>query len=199
MGYSSYFGLEVADYGMTSGEMMALMDEPGREHAAALRRNSTPGRATSWRRATASRCRAHPRALARQPLGPGLARLVEGIDLDALVRRPQPEWLIGQAERFYVSHGLAASAGRRSGARSDLYALPADATRKKEHARLGLAHRPRPGRALADERRGRTSHWFSTTHHELGHVYYYLSYSRPEVPPCCATAPTAPSTRASAR
>ena len=24
--------------------------------------------------------------------------------------------------------------------------------------------------------------WFSTAHHELGHVYYYLSYTRPEVP-----------------
>ena len=24
--------------------------------------------------------------------------------------------------------------------------------------------------------------WFGTAHHELGHIYYYLSYSRPEVP-----------------
>ena len=25
--------------------------------------------------------------------------------------------------------------------------------------------------------------WFSTAHHELGHIYYYIAYSRPEVPP----------------
>ena len=24
--------------------------------------------------------------------------------------------------------------------------------------------------------------WFGTAHHELGHIYYYLSYARPEVP-----------------
>ena len=24
--------------------------------------------------------------------------------------------------------------------------------------------------------------WFGTAHHELGHIYYFLSYSRPEVP-----------------
>lgn len=26
------------------------------------------------------------------------------------------------------------------------------------------------------------SHWYETTHHELGHIYYYLSYSTPEIP-----------------
>jgi len=26
-------------------------------------------------------------------------------------------------------------------------------------------------------------HWFTTAHHELGHVYYFMAYSRPEVPP----------------
>ena len=25
--------------------------------------------------------------------------------------------------------------------------------------------------------------WFGTAHHELGHIYYFLAYSRPEVPP----------------
>jgi peptidyl-dipeptidase A len=27
------------------------------------------------------------------------------------------------------------------------------------------------------------SRWFETTHHELGHGYYFMSYTRPEVPP----------------
>jgi peptidyl-dipeptidase A len=26
------------------------------------------------------------------------------------------------------------------------------------------------------------AHWYETTHHELGHIYYYLSYSKPEIP-----------------
>ena len=25
--------------------------------------------------------------------------------------------------------------------------------------------------------------WYETVHHELGHIYYYRSYTRPEVPP----------------
>jgi peptidyl-dipeptidase A len=24
--------------------------------------------------------------------------------------------------------------------------------------------------------------WYETTHHELGHIYYYVSYTRPQVP-----------------
>ena len=27
-----------------------------------------------------------------------------------------------------------------------------------------------------------TASWFSTTHHELGHIYYYMAYTRPDVP-----------------
>ena len=25
--------------------------------------------------------------------------------------------------------------------------------------------------------------WFTTTHHELGHIYYYITYTNPDVPP----------------
>lgn len=25
--------------------------------------------------------------------------------------------------------------------------------------------------------------WYETTHHELGHIYYYLEYSKSEIPP----------------
>ena len=25
--------------------------------------------------------------------------------------------------------------------------------------------------------------WYETTHHELGHIYYYLCYTNPDVPP----------------
>ena len=24
--------------------------------------------------------------------------------------------------------------------------------------------------------------WYATTHHELGHIYYYLAYTNPQVP-----------------
>ena len=41
-------------------------------------------------------------------------------------------------------------------------------------------------------------YWFTTAHHELGHVYYYMSYTRPDVPPLLRKARTRPSTRGSA-
>ena len=25
--------------------------------------------------------------------------------------------------------------------------------------------------------------WYETTHHELGHIYYYMEYTNPDVPP----------------
>ena len=33
--------------------------------------------------------------------------------------------------------------------------------------------------------------WFGTAHHELGHGYYFMSYTRPEVPPLLRDSPNA--------
>ena len=27
-----------------------------------------------------------------------------------------------------------------------------------------------------------TAEWYETTHHELGHIYYYMTYTNPDVP-----------------
>jgi peptidyl-dipeptidase A len=65
--------------------------------------------------------------------------------------------------------------------RSDLYPLPAGSTRKKNtHAsawHIDLEHDVRSLMSVEND-----ADWFGTTHHELGHIYYYLSYTRPQVP-----------------
>jgi peptidyl-dipeptidase A len=66
-------------------------------------------------------------------------------------------------------------------ARSDLYELPADAKRKKnKHASAWHINLEQDVRSLMNVKSD--FYWFNTPHHELGHVFYFLSYSRPEVP-----------------
>ena len=73
MGYSSYFALQVADYGMTVPEMMALLDEHARDHAAAVRSAALLGQEHAGRAIQEAGAEDHPGALDRQPLGAGVA------------------------------------------------------------------------------------------------------------------------------
>jgi len=65
--------------------------------------------------------------------------------------------------------------------KSDLYPVPAGSDRKKNN------HASAWHMDLQDDYRSLMSvepdaDWFGTTHHELGHIYYYIEYSIPEVP-----------------
>jgi peptidyl-dipeptidase A len=60
--------------------------------------------------------------------------------------------------------------------------VPADSARKKNtHASAWHINLDRDVRSLMSVQPN--ERWFGTTHHELGHIYYYISYTRPEVPP----------------
>ncbi|HVF40880.1 MAG TPA: M2 family metallopeptidase, partial [Gemmatimonadaceae bacterium] len=90
------------------------------------------------------------------------------------------EWIVRQGEDFYKSLGfdaLPASFWEKS----SLYALPANSPFKKNtHAsawHMDLGSDVRSLMSVVPD-----ADWYGTSHHELGHVYYYMSYSRPEVP-----------------
>ena len=83
MGYPSFFALQVADYGMTADEMMAMLAGVRRRRPAALRAAALLGEARARRALRTARPQADPRALDRQPLGAELARHRRG-------RRPGP-------------------------------------------------------------------------------------------------------------
>jgi peptidyl-dipeptidase A len=109
--------------------------------------------------------------------------LVDAVDMDALVSSKEPQWIVQQAARFYTSMGFPALPAS-FWERSDLYPVvtsPAGNTRRKNsHAsawHLDLDHDVRSLMSVQPDWQ-----WFSTTHHELGHIYYFLAYSRPEVP-----------------
>jgi peptidyl-dipeptidase A len=181
MGYSSFFALETADYGLSSQEMVRLMDDLVAGIMPLYRQLHC------WvRHELAARYGADevPTLIPAHWLGnrygqewPGV---VEGVDLDAMFTDVQPRWVIEQAERFYTSLGFSPLPAT-FWERSDLYALPADSLRKKNtHASAWHIDLDQDVRSLMSVTPN--FRWFSTTHHELGHIYYYLAYSRPEVP-----------------
>ena len=102
------------------------------------------------------------------------------MDLDDVFRGRKPEWIVQQAERFYTSLGWP-SLPPGFWAKSDLYQLPAGSARKKNtHASAWHIDLDQDVRSLMNV--VPSFRWFETSHHELGHVYYYLAYSNPRVP-----------------
>ena len=180
MGYDSFFALQVADYGMSVDEMMAMMErfnedlKPLYEQLHAWTRNELAGR---YGKEPPGLIPAHWIGNRWAQAWPGLS---SGIDLDSLVRSKAPEWIVEQAEAFYTSMGMP-PLPESFYDKSDLYPVPADSQRKKNtHAsawHLDLEDDVRSLMSVENNWR-----WFETSHHELGHIYYYMAYSSAGVP-----------------
>jgi peptidyl-dipeptidase A len=106
--------------------------------------------------------------------------LVESIDLDPLFKDKSPEWIVQRAVEYGEGIGLPRVASN-FWAKSDLYELPSGTKRKKNtHASAWHINLETDVRSLMNVKSD--FYWFNTPHHELGHIFYFLSYSRPEVP-----------------
>lgn len=183
LGYKDYFSYQVSEYGMTSGELRAQMLQINKELRPLYRELHTWAR---YELAKKYHVKEVPDMIPAHWLPnrwgqdwTGMVH-VQGMDLDSKLKEKKPEWLIKQAESFYVSLGfdsLPASFWQNS----SLYPPPAGATWKKNnHAsawHMDLDHDVRSLMSIEPN-----ADWYETTHHELGHIYYYLSYSTPEVP-----------------
>ncbi len=180
LGYSSYFHLQVADYGMSVVEMLQLMDRILQE----MRPLYEQLHLWTRRKLAARYGEKVPERIPAHWLGNRWGQqwpaLVESVDLDPLFRGKSGEWIVRQAERFYTSLGMA-PLPKSFWAKSDLYELPPGATRKKNtHASAWHVDMEQDVRSLMSVIPN--YYWFETSHHELGHVYYFLAYSRPQVP-----------------
>jgi peptidyl-dipeptidase A len=180
MGYSSFFALQVADYGMTVDEMMGLLDgtlETTRPLFDGLHCWAKHTLAARYRQPVPKRIPAHWIGNRWAQSWPGL---VEGVTLDPLFAGKPRELMVRSAEDFYVSLGfprLPDSFWKKS----DLYPVDRGSPRKKNaHASAWHIDGERDVRALMNVESNQ--HWFGTAHHELGHIYYYLSYATPRVP-----------------
>jgi peptidyl-dipeptidase A len=181
MGFSSYFGLETDNYGLSADQMLALMDELVVGILPLYQQLHCWVRYQLAERYGEPVPKLLPAHWLDNRYGQAWPGVVDGVDLDGLFRNVQPSWVIEQAERFYVSLGFPPLPAT-FWTNSDLYELPAGSARHKNtHASAWHIDLDQDVRALMSVKPD--FEWFSTTHHELGHVYYYLAYSRPEVPP----------------
>jgi peptidyl-dipeptidase A len=100
--------------------------------------------------------------------------------MDAPFKDKPKEFITEQAERFYVSLGFP-RLPKSFWEKSDLYpADPKSGRKKNSHASAWHINLRDDVRSLMSIEPN--SRWFTTAHHELGHVYYYMSYSTPSVP-----------------
>lgn len=182
LGYPDFFTYQVSDYGMTTPEMLALSDSLIAQVMPLYREIHT------WaRHELAARYRVPvPEYLPAHWLpnrwGQDWTALVEveGINADSAVGTHDAEWVVKQGENFYVSLGFDTLPSTFY-EKSSLYPLPADAPYKKNtHASAWHLDLDKDVRSLMSVEPNQE--WYGTTHHELGHVYYFQSYSNSEVP-----------------
>ena len=183
LGYKDFFEYQVSDYGMTTAEMMAMLKQFNRELYPLYRELHTYAR---YEYAKKYGVKEVPDLIPADWLpnrwGQDWNSLVsvKGIDLDAALKPKGAEWIVKQGERFYVSLGFPALP-KTFWEKSDLYPAPAGAKYKKNnHASAWHMDYDQDVRSLMSVEPN--SEWYETAHHELGHIYYYLSYSTPEVP-----------------
>jgi len=184
LGYDNYFDYQVSDYGMTTDELIALMDQFVEEVRPLYRELHTWARYELAERYGAEEVPDQiPAHWLPNRWGQDWTAMVtvEGLDLDGALANKSAEWVVKQGEAFYVSLGfdpLPASFYSKS----SLYPLPADASYKKNnHASAWHLDLDSDVRSLMSVQNN--TRWYSTTHHELGHIYYYMSYSHSGVPP----------------
>jgi peptidyl-dipeptidase A len=183
LGFSDYFSYQVSDYGMKTDEMMDLLQKFNRELFPLYRELHTYMR---YELAKKFHAKEVPDMLPAHWLsnrwGQDWSDLVEveGLNLDSSLKNKTSEWMAKQGEKFYVSLGFP-SLPQSFWEKSSLYPVSKDAGYKKNtHASAWHMNLDQDVRCLMSITP--TAHWYETIHHEYGHIYYYLSYSNPQVP-----------------
>ena len=178
--YPDYFALQVAGYGMTTDEMVRLNDSFMRDLRPLYLQLHTWVKyklAEKYHQPVPKLIPAHWLNNRWSQEWDGLA---EGADLTPYFKDRTPGWIAHSAERFYTGLGFPRLPDS-FWTKSDLYPVPAGSTRKKNtHAsawHIDLAGDLRSLQSIES-----TPEWFKTAHHEFGHIYYFISYTRDDVP-----------------
>ncbi|HAE13576.1 MAG: M2 family metallopeptidase [Chitinophagales bacterium] len=182
LGYDDFFAYQVSEYGMTSQEMMELTHQLIRDVWPLYRELHTWARyelAARYNEPVPDYLPAH---WLPNRWGQDWTAMVsvEGLDIDPALKEKGAEWVMEQGEAFWVSMGFP-ELPQTFWDKSSLYPLPEDADYKKNN------HASAWHMDLQDDVRSLMSveantEWWSTVLHELGHIYYYMSYSTPDVP-----------------
>jgi peptidyl-dipeptidase A len=184
LGYDDYFSYQVSDYGMTTDELRAMMLKFNREVRPLYRELHTWARYELAKRYGVSEV---PDLLPAHWMPNRWSQdwnamvTVEGVDLDGVLKTKDREWLTKQGEQFYVSLGFE-ELPPSFWTKSSLFPLP-DGTdyKKNNHASAWHMDLQKDVRCLMSVIPN--ADWYETVHHELGHIYYYVAYTNPDVPP----------------
>ncbi len=183
LGYPDYFTYQVSDYGMTTEEMMNLMHQFMRDIWPLYRELHTYMRYELAQKYGVNQVPDYlPAHWLPNRWGQDWSAAIEvkGVNLDAILENYTAEWLVHQGERFYISLGFP-SLPQSFWELSSLYPLPKDAPYKKNtHASAWHLDLDKDVRSLMSVEPN--AEWYETVHHELGHIYYFISYSNPNVP-----------------
>ena len=183
LGYSDFFAYMASEYGMTTAELADEVQAVNRELRPLFRELHTWTRHELAKRYGQPVPDLIPAHWLPNRWGQDWSALVDvpGFDLDKALAGKSAEWLVKQAERFYVSQGFE-PLPPVFWEKSSLYPLPEGAGFKKNtHASAWHIDLDRDVRSLMSVEPN--TEWYETTHHELGHIYYYLCYTNPSVPP----------------
>ena len=180
MKYPDYFALEVAAYGMTTDEMLKMLEDWMATLPPLYLQLHTWAKyklAEKFHQPVPKKIPAHWINNRWDQEWPGL---VEAANIDKYFEGRKPEWIIKTAEQFYTGLGFS-PLPQSFWEKSDLYPVPSNSKRKKNtHASCWHIDLQNDIRSLQSIEPN--SRWFFTAHHELGHGYYFKAYSRPEVP-----------------
>jgi peptidyl-dipeptidase A len=181
LGHSDYFALQVASYQMSPADMLALNERFMRELRPLYLQLHTWTKHELARRYGQPVPKRIPAHWLNNRWSQNWTGLIEAASLDDRLKERTPEWIVKTAEQFYTGLGFPRLPDS-FWAKSDLYPVkPGDPRKKNTHAscwHVDLEHDIRS--LMSVEANGA---WFETAHHELGHGYYFVSYTRPEVPP----------------
>lgn len=182
LGYRDFFAYMASEYGMTTEELATTIDSINRELRPLFCELHTWARHELAKRYGQPVPDLIPAHWLPNRWGQQWDALVDvpGFDLDEPLESKGDKWLVEQAERFYVSLGFD-PLPKTFWELSSLYPVAADAGFKKNtHASAWHMDYGDDVRSLMSV--VPNTEWYETTHHELGHVYYYMCYTHPRVP-----------------
>lgn len=182
LGYDNYFAYQVSDYGMTTAELRDVCHDMISDLWPLYRELHTWARYTLAEKYGKPVPEMLPAHWLPNRWGQDWAGMVnvKGLNLDPVLAEKSPEWIVEEGEKFYISLGFD-SLPRSFYDRSSLYPLPEGVDYKKNnHASAWHMDNDRDVRSLMSV--VPNTEWWGTTLHELGHIYYYMTYSNPDVP-----------------
>lgn len=182
LGYKDFFTYQVSEYNMTADELMKICNDMIRDVWPIYRELHTWARyelAKKYNQPVPDMLPAHwlPNRWGQD----WTAMIqVEGFNIDSALQTKSAGWIMKEGEAFYMSLGFE-KLPDVFWEKSSLYPLPPNAGySKNNHASAWHFNNDRDVRSLMSVEPN--SEWWETVLHELGHIYYFLEYSKPDVP-----------------